>query len=152
MSEQPNEILYSEDTETFYPGFGEMLDRLDSSGELEVGRKYESCESRPVTPADIGMDSLAGYVMENIDERLGDLRCLTEDEYPCDDVPAEGKAELAALLAGWVERHVLAGKGYSRLLTHTVKEHEITNQDVADYYATPDAMLDASQQAKEGGR
>jgi hypothetical protein len=35
MSEQSNEILYSEDGETFYPGFGDMLDRLESNGELE---------------------------------------------------------------------------------------------------------------------
>jgi hypothetical protein len=143
MSEQSNEILYSEDGETFYPGFGDMLDRLESNGELEVGRKYETCEARTVTTADLRMESLAGYVMENIDERLGDLRCLAEDEYPCDDVPAEGKAELAELLAGWVERNVLAGKNYSRLLTGTVKEHEITKQDVADFTKAPADKVEA---------
>lgn len=128
------ETNYSEDGETFYPGFGDLLDRLDSVGELEVGRAYESCEARPVAANDIGVRSLVEYLLENIDERMWDLRCLAEDERPSDGVTNEAAAELESMLSAWVEKHVLSEKRYQMLLNNTIKALQITEQDVVDYY------------------
>ena len=127
---------FSEDGETFYPGWCEMLERLESAGELEVGREYEKCFATPVTSDDLRVKSIAGYVMENIDERLGDLRCLPEDEYPCDDLGEEAKDELATLLGRWIEKHVLAEGRYKRLLTAGIEKKAITEQDIIDFHGS----------------
>ena len=133
------EMNYSEDGETFYPGFGELLDRLDSTGELEVGRQYESCEARPVTAEDVGVKSLVEDLIESIDERMWDLRCLAEDERPSDGIANEAGAELESLLSAWVEKHILAEKRYQMLINGTIKVLQITEQDVIDYYGTDTA-------------
>ena len=125
-----HEILYSTDGETFRPDFGEMIDALESDGELEVGRQYESCEARPVTVDDIGIKSVVEYMLENIAERMFDLRCLAEDADIRDDITNDAGKELEDFVASWCKRNVLDGNQYSVILHNTIKTHTITAEDI----------------------
>ena len=99
-------VCYSVNNEDYaHESVGDVLDELDSIGELEVGRVYYEANFCHMKTSDFSTLSLIDSLLERLDDDLYEYVGETSD---CDfsSVPQNAKDELSKLLCAWIDKHV----------------------------------------------
>ncbi|MDN7441162.1 hypothetical protein QZM64_18555 [Burkholderia cepacia] len=112
-------VVWSRNNEDFT--CDELAELLDMNDDLAVGDVVFIGEAAPINPKHL---CDADDVIDMIGERAYDEVGEYADCYP--DVTPEARAELDALLAGWIEKHAKP-TFYSVI---NVREHIITAEDM----------------------
>ena len=101
---------YSTNDEDFrYDDLGELFDDLDADGELVVGRVYYEADCKEIAPADFTGKWRLESILEQFDEDLyEEIGESADNDFT--GVADEAVVELAALLTGWIEKHVNVGR------------------------------------------
>lgn len=101
---------YSRDDELYcFESIGELFDDMEADGVLEVGMGYYEADCRRLTPSDFTGKWSVEAILERCDDELYEEIGETADN-DFTGVTDEAKTELAALLAGWIEKHVNVGR------------------------------------------
>lgn len=122
------EKCYSTNDEDFkFTDFSDLIDELESNGDLAVGATYYEADFRRVTAKDlVSIDR----VVEDMDERLYDL--VGEAAEDGIDVSNEAEKELEAFLVQWVDKHADIRRYYT--IVGKSREIKITAEDIPDNY------------------
>lgn len=122
------EKCYSTNDEDFkFTEFSDLIDELESNGDLAVSATYYEADFRRITAKDIvSMDR----VVEDMDERMYDL--VGEAAEDGIDVSKEAEEELEAFLIQWCDKHADISRYYT--IVGKSREMKITEADLPDDY------------------
>ena len=125
---QKQQLCYSTNDEDFNHGdVDEVLDALNSEGELVAGRIYYEADcGTPKTEDVMDVDSILEAADEQMYEQIGEVYDNTFS-----GVSPEAKTELQALLNAWAEKHVNLG-GYW-IIKGKSRQCVVTEEDVKEY-------------------
>jgi hypothetical protein len=122
---------YSDNEEIFmFDGLCELFESLNADGTFVVGRVYYEADCKELEAADFTGKWRVESILEQFDEDLyEEVGEVCDNDFSSVDDAA--KAELAALLNGWIEKHV-STKRYWKIVDTPV-EKRVTADDVAEY-------------------
>lgn len=110
MNDQKTNVRYSINDENYdHESVGDVLDELDTIGDLTVGRVYYEANVRELKASDFSwcfrIDEFLKRMDDDLYENVGEVS-------DCDfsSVPQEAKDELSALLCAWIDKHVVVGR------------------------------------------
>ena len=120
---------YSLDDETFnHDSLGELLDDMagDEDG-LYVGRPYYEANCEVMTTEHLADDSAVYSLLERMDEDLfEEVGEISDNDFT--SVSPEARAELLALVRGWVDKHVNVSR-YWRIVGKS-RQQRLTAEEV----------------------
>ena len=121
---------YSRDGELYcFDSIDDLFDDLDADGELVVGRTYYEADGRRIEPDDFtgkwSVEAILGLFDEELYEEVGEI---ADNEFA--GVADESRAELAKLLADWIEKHVNVGR-YWKIVSKT-RQMEVGPDDIRE--------------------
>ena len=110
MNDKQTTVRYSVDDEDYgHESVGDVLDELDSIGELTVGRVYYEADVREMKASDFAWFFRIDELLERMDDDLyEDVGEVSDCDFS--SVPQEAKDELSALLCAWIDKHVKVGR------------------------------------------
>lgn len=122
------EKCYSTNDEDFkFTDFSDLIEELESNGDLAVGVTYYEADFRRITAKDIVS---INRVVEDMDERLYDL--VGEAAEDGIDVSNEAVEELEAFLVQWGDKHAATSRYYT--IVGKSREMKIAAEDIPDDY------------------
>lgn len=123
--------VYSRDEETFYDEWGDVLDMLDSDGDLVPGAIIYEGEKVEKKPSEYAPD--AGDIMDHLSSQAWEHAGEHADGWPHDSIPKAKQAELEKLLHDWLD----ANLNVTFWTVVTIRKVELTEADIADYRSDP---------------
>lgn len=121
---------YSRDDEIYcFNSIGELLDDLDSDGELVAGQTYYEADCRKIVASDFTGKRRVESILEQWDHDLyEDVGEISDNDFS--NSTDEAKDELATLLAGWIEKHAKVDR-YWKIIGKT-REMKVEPDDIKE--------------------
>ena len=121
--------LYSADGEEFMHSYeADVLVELACSGDLEVDYPYYSADFMEL----VGADLVNSYqLLGDWDDMVADI-CNSDELDIFAKVSDEAKAELNAMVSGWIDKHANLTGAY-RWIPKSGKEHAVTAEQIEEY-------------------
>lgn len=128
MNDKQTTVRYSINDEDYdHESVGDVLDELDSIGDLTVGRVYYEANVRQLKASDFSCLFCINEFLERLDDDLyEDVGEVSDCDFS--SVPQEAKDELSALLCAWIDKHVNVGKYWK--IAGKPRELQVTADDI----------------------
>ena len=129
MSENTFKV-YSRDDELYcFDSIDDLFDDLDAYGDLVVGRTYYEADGQRIEPNDFTGKWIVEAILERFDDELyEEVGEIADKDFA--GVADESKAELAKLMADWIEKHVNVGR-YWKIVSKT-RQMEVGPDDIRE--------------------
>lgn len=135
---------YSRDEETFYDELSDVLDMLDSDGELEPGAIVYEGDKVERTPSSYAPDG--SDLMEHMATQAYEHAGEHAEGWPHDSMSAEKQKELEKLLHDWLD----ANLNVTFWTVTNVKRVELTAEQVQKYLGTAPGTPGVQRPATRG--